>query len=392
MTGQVRITQAAVRRVAEGARDRSPISGYTHNFYRYPARFSPTFAAAAIEAFTKPGDLVCEPYMGGGTAVVQSLAMGRHAVGNDLNSLSHFITKVKITPLDRSEIRAVLAWAEDVAPSLTYSQADREMEEHLSAPETKNLELTRGRFIKRVIAAGLASLDELPTRDAKDFVRCVMLRVSQWALDGKKTHTTLDAFREQLSVETSEMLAGMESFSGAVDAYKRPPQATLRNGDAGDIDTMPIFAKDGRRARLVVTSPPYPGVHVLYHRWQVDGRRETPAPYWIAGCKDGEGSAFYNFGDRRAFGINTYFDNSLRTLKAIRNTLADDGIIVQMVAFADPERQLPQYLANMEEAGFREFTAKGRRIWRSVPHRKWHATQQKKNHSSKEVVLIHTPA
>jgi DNA modification methylase len=380
------------RTVAEGARDRSPISGYTHNFYRYPARFSPTFAAAAIEAFTKPGDLICEPYMGGGTAIVQSLAMGRHAVGNDLNSLSHFITKVKITPLDRSEVRAVLAWAEDVAPNLTYSQADNEVEEYLSAPETKNLELTRGRFIKRVIAAGLASLDQFPTRDAKDFVRCVMLRVSQWALDGKKTHTTLDAFREQLVVETSEMLAGMESFSGAIEAYKRRPRATLRNGDAGDIDTMPIFAQEGRRARLVITSPPYPGVHVLYHRWQVDGRRETPAPYWIAGCKDGEGSAFYNFGDRRASGINTYFDNSLRTLKSIRNTLTDDGIIVQMVAFGDPERQLPQYLANMEEAGFREYTAKGRRIWRTVPHRKWHATQQKKNHSSKEVVLIHTPA
>lgn len=33
---------------------------------------------------------------------------------------------------------------------------------------------------------------------------------------------------------------------------------------------------------LILTSPPYPGVHVLYHRWQVQGRKETPAPFWIA--------------------------------------------------------------------------------------------------------------
>lgn len=390
MGSHLRVTESLAKKVATAARDRSPIAGLTHNFYRYPARFSPIFAEAAIEAFTEPGDLVCEPYMGGGTAVVQALAMGRDAVGNDLNSLSHFITKVKITPLTRSEANAVIAWAENVAPILSYTQTDFEVEEHLDAPETKNLELTRGRFIKRAIAAGLASLGDLPTRDAQDFVRCVMLRVSQWALDGRKTHTSLSEFRDRLSIEAIEMLAGMESFSAALGKHKNSPQSYLRNGDAGDIDAMPIFVEQNRRAKLVVTSPPYPGVHVLYHRWQVDGRRETPAPYWIAGRKDGEGSAFYNFGDRRAFGINTYFDNSLRTLKSIRNTLADDGVIVQMVAFGDPKKQLPQYLANMEEAGFKEYRSGGRRIWRSVPHRKWHANQQKKNHSSKEVVLIHT--
>ena len=40
------------------ANDMSPVSGYTHNFYRYPARFSPKLVRAAINAFSKPGDLV----------------------------------------------------------------------------------------------------------------------------------------------------------------------------------------------------------------------------------------------------------------------------------------------------------------------------------------------
>jgi len=389
MTAQVRISQSLANKIGVAARDRSPIVGYTHNFYRYPARFSPKFAAAAIECFSKPGDLVCEPYMGGGTAVVQALVMGRHVVGNDLNSLSSFITKVKVTPLNRTEINAVMAWAENVVPTLTYWRSRRPLTRHLSAPETKNLGLVRGRFIKKVIAAGLASLGELPTRDAQDFVRCVLLRVSQWALDGRETHTSLAEFRDKLSSDTVQMLAGLESFVDALESHKMRPRSYLNTGDAGDIDKMAIFAQQGRRARLAVSSPPYPGVHVLYHRWQVDGRRETPAPYWIAGRKDGEGSAFYNFGDRREQGTITYFSNSLRTLRAIRNTLADDGVIVQMVAFGDPQTQLPLYLKNMEEAGFRELSASGKRIWRQVPHRKWHAALQKKTSSSKEVVLIH---
>jgi hypothetical protein len=37
-----------------GARDREPVRGLTHSFYKYPARFSPSFARSAIEIFTRP--------------------------------------------------------------------------------------------------------------------------------------------------------------------------------------------------------------------------------------------------------------------------------------------------------------------------------------------------
>src|SRR5215467_6633374 len=57
-----------------GARDVLPVRGLTHNFYRYPARFSPAFVRAAIETFTKPGDLVLDNHVGGGTTLVEALA------------------------------------------------------------------------------------------------------------------------------------------------------------------------------------------------------------------------------------------------------------------------------------------------------------------------------
>ena len=40
------------QRLAEAAHDQSRVKGLTHEFYRYPARFSPTFVRGAIEAFT----------------------------------------------------------------------------------------------------------------------------------------------------------------------------------------------------------------------------------------------------------------------------------------------------------------------------------------------------
>jgi DNA modification methylase len=73
-------------RIAPAARDEAPVSGYTHNFYRYPARFSPKFVRAVIKAFSEPGDLVLDPFMGGGTTLVEALAQGRSAIGVDIRS------------------------------------------------------------------------------------------------------------------------------------------------------------------------------------------------------------------------------------------------------------------------------------------------------------------
>ena len=95
------------------ARDQDQIVGLTHGFYRYPARFSPQFAGAAIEQFTQSGDLVLDPFAGGGTAIVEALARGRAVVGNDINSLAVFVSRVKTTPLTISEIATVRTWAQE---------------------------------------------------------------------------------------------------------------------------------------------------------------------------------------------------------------------------------------------------------------------------------------
>ncbi len=380
--------------LATGAQDRGPVRGWTHNFYRYPARFSPRFAAAAIESFSHPGEVVLDPYMGGGTVIVEGLVAGRKVVGNDLNSLATFIAKVKTTPLDAREVSAIKRWADREVPKFTYHRPSEQIARYVDPLKTRNLSLARARFIKKAVAAALATIDNLPGKDAQDFARCVVLRVGQWALDGREKHTPLRDFRSKLTTATYEMLEALVSFARRMEAAAG--SATILNADASTLDQLPLLCEPRNRASLIITSPPYPGVHVLYHRWQVDGRRETPAPYWIAGCNDGQGASHYNFGDRRQSAADDYFHTSLATLKAIRRVIRDDGYMVQMVAFNKPEEQLSRYLENMRAAGFKELllaesggATQHTRIWRQVPHRKWHAALNGKTHSANEVVLIH---
>jgi DNA modification methylase len=391
------MSHGILQQLSMAAQDKTPVRGYTHNFYRYPARFSPTFASTAIRLFSKPGDIVLDPYMGGGTTAVEAMLAGRHVIGTDLNSLAVFIAKVKITRLDSSEKDALCRWAEQTIPQLKYNLPIASVCEEPYDNRTKNMNVPRARFIKKILDAALGSTNNLPTIQARNFARCAILKTTQWAIDGRKTHVPLSQYRHKLQEHIFQMLEQLDAFVNTVTAHHTHfPQCMLFETDAAQINNKPPFSTHDTKADLVVTSPPYPGLHVLYHRWQINGRRETPAPYWISNCQDGQGDSYYNFGSRHQPGHRSYFETSLRTLRAIRNVLRPGAYMVQLLSFSDPLSQLPRYLANMEAVRFKEVNFQGQenttcdqRIWRDVPNRKWHANLQGRTSGSREVVLVH---
>ncbi len=370
------------------AYDKSRISGLTHNFYRYPARFSPTFAATAIQLFSNPGDFILDPFMGGGTSVVESMIHGRNVIGTDLNSLAVFIARAKTTTLNPAEEDMIRSWLDKTIPQLSFHGFLRQT---LDVEKTKNLSIPRARFVKKIIAQIKYHIQEIVDSRVKRFIKCALLKTAQWALDGRRTQVNVRQFCETFQQNVLEMLEQIIEFGTILEnQIHRETNRYLKQIDACQIHTLPIFSKKKLKVDLVVTSPPYPGLHVLYHRWQVDGRKETPAPYWIAECQDGQGAAYYNFGSRHQKRYQSYFDKCLEALQNIRSVMRQGAYIVQLVAFREPEINFPRYLEIMHIAGYEEINYDhSDRIWRTVPNRRWHASLQRGTQPSKEVVLIH---
>ena len=156
---------------------------------------------------------------------------------------------------------------------------------------------------------------------------------------------------------------------------------------------------DSSPPKLILTSPPYPGVYILYHRWKVLGRKETPAPFWIANTLDGNGMAYYTFGDRKTNlrqNLSGYYEQLLSAFTSLAKIANQDTWLVQMIGFSDPSWQLPGYLDVMKAAGFAEVrfkdlaTSSDGRLWRCVPNRRWYAAyQESTSATSEEVVLFH---
>jgi len=74
--------------------------GYTRTYYSYPAKFQAQLPHELINDLTSPGDLVVDPYCGGGTTGLECMILGRRFVGYDINPFAIFISKVKTTKLN----------------------------------------------------------------------------------------------------------------------------------------------------------------------------------------------------------------------------------------------------------------------------------------------------
>lgn len=392
----LRLSDDAQAAFIAAARDSRPVRGLTHDFYKYPARFSPVFARAAIELFTKPGDLVLDPHVGGGTTLVEARAAGREGLGIDISSLAQFVAQVKCTVFSELELEVLAEWAETVGEAIDIHKPSREIAGYAERGYYKHLDHPSRWRLRKAIEQALAAAIDLGTPRLEGFGRCATLRTAQWALDGRSKQACIDDFRAFLVTTARAMVAGARELREAVAANGRQPFTVLNRTTAGLEDDERV---DGLRApRLVVTSPPYPGVHVLYHRWQVDGRKEAPLPFMIANKLDGAGSSYYTMGDRKFPELRTYFENIKATMSSVAALADRRTVIVQMLAFSEASWQLPRYLDTMKDAGLTEMflpalkDERDGRLWRSVPSRRWYSEQRGETPGSQEVVLIHRKA
>lgn len=399
------IDGSAAQALVDAARSRAPVSlgarrtASPHEYYRYPARFSPGLARAIIEGFSRPGDLVIDPFVGGGTSAVEALLTGRSAVVADINPLATFVTRVKSTPLSESQRAEAASWVDAVAGRVNLRRPAPDTRQWDEAGYFRHLDTPSTWRLSKAIALALDGVDDLdPAVSA--FCRCVVLRTAQWALDMRSSLPTVHEFREALGRNGVGMVDAARSFSEALS----PDSEQAVVVDAGVPGLASRLRRDGltRSPALILTSPPYPGVYVNYHRWKMRGRKEIKAAYWISSSRDGHGLAYYTMSARSDATLDTYFAKLQSGFSDVRRVAGPETTLVQVVGFNDPGAQLPRYLAAMEASGFREelppglATEEDGRLWREVPGRRWW-TEARANrgvapHTSREVVLVHRPA
>ena len=72
----------------------------THSYHRYPAKFIPQLVRRIIKEYSNEEELICDPFVGCGTTLLEALLIQRRALGVDINPVAYLITKAKTTCIE----------------------------------------------------------------------------------------------------------------------------------------------------------------------------------------------------------------------------------------------------------------------------------------------------
>ena len=369
-----------------------------HEFYRYPARFSPFIARAAINAFSEAGQLVVDPFGGGGTSAVEAQLCGRHSASADLNPLASFVTMAKTTLYCERDIeslasfvRAVPTLSLTVGNALVSKWAEDGYWRNISGPDTWR--------IRNLLISGINAVDQLSEPGARLLGRCALLRTGQWALDMRQEIPSVKDFRSQLIQNIEAMAVTVsEHREQVIRRWGEPHEPLVVSAGLPESAEVILRALPTSPA-LILTSPPYPGAYVNYHRWKVRGRRETPAPYWIVDRRDGHGISHYTMSARNRDSSRSYFVKLRRAYRGVVRLMDRATWLVQVVGFRESSSDFQSYLGLMNEIGLHEIrlaelaTEMDGRLWRDIPGRRWWIVAGSRALTTpsiaREVILIH---
>jgi hypothetical protein len=190
------------------------------------------------------------------------------------------VTRVKTMVVSEAELDRLHAWAQSLPHVIDVHKPGVHFASYAELGYYKHLHHPSRWRVRKAIEQGLGAAIRLGDKRLERFARCAVLRTAQWALDGRKKLPSIREFGEFLERTALEMLEGADELRSATRANGHRPMIEIINRSAAGIEEDERLLA-WKPPSLVLTSPPYPGVHVLYHRWQVDGRKETPLPFMI---------------------------------------------------------------------------------------------------------------
>jgi len=275
-----------------------------HPMCSYLASFPAALTHAFIARYSRPGDVVLDPFSGRGTTALQACAEGRIGVGNDLNPFAHLLTAAKVEPPTQAQATTRLAQlrlAWNSASSSWLTLGARVFEDPTAGDalvptagsgagagdgvETVPLEVALA-FHPRTLGQLLFVRTALRLDDRTDrFLAAAVTGI----LHGKSasylselmpnTFSMAPRYVRDFAARTEFSSPDRDVFDGLAKKldrlFRQPPPRTEGVALLGDARDVADRARDalrvsGRpdRARLVVTSPPYLRVVKYgYYNW-----------------------------------------------------------------------------------------------------------------------------
>lgn len=262
---------------------------YTHQLFKFPAKFHPPVVRWALETFGRKGSNILEPFTGSGTAQVEALVRGIDSVGFDIDPVASLVASVKTTPIHPERLERSFRALEqrltvhlDNRPEaeslpgadITQDEFELSAEQCQSIPHLPNILHWFRRYVILDLARIFDAIEACAFSDdirrfyrvcAASIIRNVSnadptpvsgLEVTSIQTEVNQTRVirVLDEFRDKCRREIYQM----GTLWQAISRLERLPKALVYNDDVRSLPER--FRADGFGSgdfSLVLTSPPY---------------------------------------------------------------------------------------------------------------------------------------
>lgn len=237
-----------------------------HGFHSYPAMMIPQVARRLIETYGSDAEVLCDPFMGTGTSILEAKLHPNFKVayGVDINPLARLVAKVKTTPIPHGILsqfaNLVMDCSDEEIANANMKKAD------IDLPDFNNIEywfkpqVIRDLAIIQRTIESVDCADPKIREDIKDFLlvsfsetvrlasntRNGEFKLYRMAPEALKKHhpQTSSIFREKTTANLERMQA-FEREAGDCSIH-------ILNEDTRERTSIPDKSVD-----IIVTSPPY---------------------------------------------------------------------------------------------------------------------------------------
>jgi DNA modification methylase len=212
-------------------------------------------------------ELVCDPFMGSGTTLVESIVNDRRTYGTDINPVAVMITKAKTTPIDPQYLEAQIYTLKGTLKALlidenkhTLSLIKDDDSKAVFSSENKRIDYWFSEKQKHdldIILSGIMIISR--DENVRNFLLCAFSNIlkgcSRWMMKSvkptiDKNKTTNDAY-SSFFLCTQRMLKKNRQFWKLHEKNKKKVDCMVDN-----VDARKMRINDDSVA-LIITSPPY---------------------------------------------------------------------------------------------------------------------------------------
>ena len=241
----------------------------THGFHPYPGRFHPDLPKILLKQFPA-GSIVFDPFMGGGTVLLEGLMRQHQVLGNDLNPIANMVTKERCRWISEKNAGRVWRALEDVRERVKT----RSMEKRQVRRRNVNwLNKFHPPYLFVELLHWIDGIENLRSANERDTLRAVFSslivkfsnKISETTEYTKPPSFPKGAVGKWMERKTQELLENQLELAKIIP-NTRPAKIWNEN-------ILKLEGPEENSVHCTITSPPFPGtydyleLHELRMKW-----------------------------------------------------------------------------------------------------------------------------